>query len=694
MNKILHKKSRFFSIYFIIGIILLLWVYIPWIHAGSLGGGDWHYQYQKFSSSSIFSFWNEENGNGLGGTTLPIFGLNIYYRTLGTFFTQVGFSWDIAERLIFSIPFLIFGIYSSYKFSILFSNNFLYRYLSVLIFMTNTYILMIVGGGQLGIALAYAISPLVVYSFLVLHNLHEPLQRCVGIITCSVFYAILMLFDLRIAYTIGMLVILITIGKLIIHKNTLYSVFPIFISFICSFFLLAFWLVPFIYFRNDGLQLLSENGSIIDSLKFFSVADFSHTLSLLHPNWPENIFGKVYFMQGEFLIIPILTYCGLLLHSKIKYKNLISPSNVQNNLYGKPIDYLNSIFFFSFVGLFGAFLAKGIHEPFGKVYEYLFRSMPGFNIFRDPTKWYLLIVLSYIVTIPFSLEVIEKKFLYQYVKSKSLIISIFFIIIWIFLQRQAYSYGLNQTFSPKVVPENYILISNYLQKDTKFSRILWVPEPDSFSYSSSIHPSVSSRILLHENTIQYIATNSSQFLDTLYSNGIGYIAIPIDVKKRIFLNDGKYEEKLRNDFIQIFNHITDITSIKIGNNSIGLYKLQSSLPLFFVQNQYDNMLVTYTKISSDEYSVLLPKTSLQSLTFLQSYSPYWQLRNGKSIVKPIKTNNGFQQYDVSDIKNSTVMFEYVPKIYFTYGLSISCIFILMLIGTYFLCYNKQKQLNF
>ena len=37
-----------------------------------------------------------------------------------------------------------------------------------------------------------------------------------------------------------------------------------------------------------------------------------HALSLLHPNWPENLFGKVYFLQPEFLILPILAFSAFL----------------------------------------------------------------------------------------------------------------------------------------------------------------------------------------------------------------------------------------------------------------------------------------------------------------------------------------------------------------------------------------------
>ena len=62
------------------------------------------------------------------------------------------------------------------------------------------------------------------------------------------------------------------------------------------------------------------------------------------------------------------------------------------------------IVFFAFLGLTGSFLAKGMNGPFGEAYAFLFKYFPGFVMFRDPTKWYLLVILSYSILIPFVLS--------------------------------------------------------------------------------------------------------------------------------------------------------------------------------------------------------------------------------------------------------------------------------------------------
>ena len=59
--------------------------------------------------------------------------------------------------------------------------------------------------------------------------------------------------------------------------------------------------------------------------------------------------------------------------------------------------------FFLILSLLGVFLAKGSNEPFGQIYIWLFEHIPGFVMFRDPTKWYMLIAVSYSVLIPYSI---------------------------------------------------------------------------------------------------------------------------------------------------------------------------------------------------------------------------------------------------------------------------------------------------
>ena len=218
---------------------------------------------------------------------------------------------------------------------------------------------MIVGGGQMGLALGYALAPLAIGA-----ALKHPLGA-------GVILAFQIMFDPRIA-----LLTLIAMVFLAGLKKTFGAGFLGLLPHL-------FWLLPTLAAKRELLPAgLSESGW----LGFLSVAEFSKTLALLHPNWPENIFGKTYLMRPGFLVLPILAYAFLLFNPKSK-----------------------TILLFALLGLIGAFLAKGVNPPAGFIYAWLFENIPGWQMFRDPTKFYFLVVLAYSFLVPYTLEAISLK---------------------------------------------------------------------------------------------------------------------------------------------------------------------------------------------------------------------------------------------------------------------------------------------
>ena len=79
-----------------------------------------------------------------------------------------------------------------------------------------------------------------------------------------------------------------------------------------------YWVLPLLMLKENTLDALGSAYTTVGALRFFSFADFSHSLSLLHPNWPENLFGKTYFLQPEFLLLPMLAFSSLLFVKSLK----------------------------------------------------------------------------------------------------------------------------------------------------------------------------------------------------------------------------------------------------------------------------------------------------------------------------------------------------------------------------------------
>ena len=154
-------------------------------------------------------------------------------------------------------------------------------------------------------------------------------------------------------------------------------------------------MLPSFISRRNPIEDLGLAYSSLEAVKFFSFAKLEDTIGLLHPNWPENVFGKVGFPKPEFFILPLLAFCSLF---------FIKNEEKNKRKY---------ILYFIVLGLLGIFLAKGTNEPFGVIYLWMFNHIPGFVMFRDPSKWYILIVISYSMLIPYSISKI-----YEYLKSR------------------------------------------------------------------------------------------------------------------------------------------------------------------------------------------------------------------------------------------------------------------------------------
>ena len=430
---------------FVFLLIFIFLIFRVWFFSfAPLTSGDLAFSFRENVEDSAFQSFLWAGKYNLGGMSL--YHWMVPYSILTTAFAYFfNISSSVLLRVFWLWPFLILSIFSSaYLFRTLFP-----RYSVVwlpapcppaggftgfgwIVYVINTYILMVIGGGQVTIAMAYAIAPLVLGKFIQITKNKEQItdnrqQRTKNrflrkSLTFGLILAIQIMFDPRIAY-----ITLLACGLYMIYQWYLkrFNIVSLFHCFIVSLFLVAglhsYWLLPMLMNKSIGIETLGEAYTATKAVKYFSFASFSNTISLLHPNWPENIFGKIYFMRSEFLLIPVLVYLGLLFlknpksqipNPKSRCKNRgcstkksaqiqISKSKILNNLTIKQFDN-KTILFFSFLGLLGAFLAKGANPPFGGVYLWLFEHFPGMIMFRDPTKFYLLIAVSYSVLIPFS----------------------------------------------------------------------------------------------------------------------------------------------------------------------------------------------------------------------------------------------------------------------------------------------------
>lgn len=536
--------------------------------------------------------WDYMGQGGLGGPAFKTFWIDLYTNFIYFVSNNLNIPWWLSQRIFWVIPFIILSIFSSYKFSTLFIKNSILRSVSSIIYSFNTYILLIIAGGQFGIAFSYALAPLSLFRFIILSQ--ELNMR--NSILFGLVYGLLIATDPRIA-------LILLIGQFfwfITFIRRTKSLKFYLLGFLISFLINSYWILPLIFFRNSS-DVFSSYSSL-QEVKFLSFANFSNALSFLHPNWPENIFGKVYFLDPKFLVIPVLAFSSLLLLKK----TMKQPSN-------------QTVLFFSILAIVGVFLGKGANEPFGQFYLFLFQNFPGFSLFRDSTKFFILIAISYSILIPYFLENLNK------FKRLAIVVFVFY---WLIILKPGWDGQLSGIFKPKEIPREYLTLNEIIKNDNSFYRTLWIPVRQKYGFFSPTHPA-----------IDYEALKSKIEEDILQDLSIRYVVVPQDSEGEIFLRDRKYNEKL---YIKTLKKIEDLKWLRKVKNFGKLVVFEVNNPKDHFWSPSATLGINYKFISSAEYKVQLQNAKKGDLLiFSEGFDRNWNAQSSPASPK-LQRGEGFR----------------------------------------------------
>ncbi len=677
-----------------------------WFLYGEIISGDWPYFYSEFLKSLPFlvSSWSSYQGNGLGG--MPIaYSLDSYLYIISSIFVRgMNIPWNIVYKIFYFGVFIAGSLYSAYYLihALCFRVRPWQSILALIIYSTNTYILMVVGGGQLGVALAFAFAPWALghWIYLIRDVISEKNDIIQKSLVTAISFAVVILFDARIAYLVALAVSTYFIVYVIDHvrfskhssvlrltsipKNLMY-IFGL--PALASLFLHASWILPILVYRTSPLDNLVTNYTSTGAFIFHSFAAFSNGIALLHPNWPENIFGKVYFLRPEFLVLPVLAFTSLLF--------------IGRRTESKGQETIN-IRFLALLALLGAFLAKGANEPFGFVNIWMYEKIPGFTLFRDPTKFYLYVILSYTVLIPMGIE-----YLYLWVttllktKTRSSLLKlplyhlfyIVFVFFWLALNRQAVFGQLGGTFIRRSVPEEYIRLKDILVEEKTFSRTLWVPRQPRFAFYSNTHSSVEAVPLFQAtNSGELLRHMDQQYLVDLFrSLAVRFVVVPYDPNGEIFTKDRKYDDSQRQAFVRRLDSTPWLTRDSSFQN-LAVYEISEPFGKF--QLERDGFMaeksIPYKELSQTHYLVNVSVDVPTTLVFSEHYNPYWQAMADGKIVANRPTPFGLNSFQLNQIGTYSVDITFRQQNVYTYGSIVSLVTAFVL-GGYFVLLFIQKR---
>lgn len=619
-------------------------------------GGDWRF----FWPENIGDFvtlpiaWDASLNTGLGSPSFSLMWINTYLNFTAVF-SQLGLSWNLIGLLFWMLPAIVLSFISSfYCFKYFFPKRAKYGILTGIIYLLNTYFLMVFTGGQLGVSLAYSIAPFVFLTFT--KNIDNPTFR--KSLFSSLALGLQMLFDPRLVYITFIAIFIYWLFNInvkhIVKQIMLVFILPSSIGFLLH----SYWIVPLILTRASSIPV---GFTSLLGLKFFSFSDFAHSLSFLHPNWPENLFGKTYFMKSEFLLLPILAFSSLFFLRLVQKRIII---------------------FFAFLGLLGAFLAKGANPPFGEVYVWLFSNFPGFVAFRDPTKFYLLISLSYSMLIPFSIwslsNWISLRFKMKgYISSVLLMVSILYVLI---LASPVLSKQFNRITTSHAIPNDYVKLKNFLSSQPQFFRTLWIPSIQRFGFFSNNHPAISG--------ISGFDTNFSKDSDTFLSEAsVKYVIVPYDSQREIFLEDRKYDGKQYDQAVGSLKKIKWLREIK-GFEKIAIFENSNYKDHFWSSDT--NLKINYKYINPAKYDVNIENSRKGDiLVFSESFDKNWQLKLDGNLINSKPYDKLLNSFVLPESGSYTVEVRYWVQKWVNIGFIVSAITFIASIGI--LLYMKIKN---
>jgi len=655
------KKIIKYLPFLVLGIVFYL-IYRNWFKLDLVSGGDFFFlpfREQSLDRPAFPFSWDTHKNFGLGGSSVSTLWVDTYSQIFVNFLVQNNISLVLIQKIIFFFPIILFSFLSPYIFfKTLYPQSKVGRFLAIIIYSLNTYLLMIVGGGQTGIALAYLMSSLIFA--VVIKNMEKNTKS--GFIISGILFALSIFFDLRIFLLILLLlfIYLIYLSSFDLIKIGKTFLLPLLISVGIHF----YWLLPLFYIKETPFTSGYSNSNWLDYLSF---PDFSHSFSLLQPNWPENIFGKTYFMRPEFLFLPFLAFASLIFLKKDK-----------------------NIIFFTMLGLIGALLAKGTKPPFGEIYRFLYDYLPGFSLFRDPTKFYLLTALSYAVLIPLTVEqiylLINKKIRnsqfaikkFKYIKFlPNLFLS--FVACYLFLLiKPAWTGNLTGIYKSAVIPEEYVELKKLLSKDSQFFRTMWVPQEQRFGFFSDTHPAIDARYYFQTGSSSKIINKIKYNREELRNLSLKYLIVPYDSEKEIFLTDRQFDNIKR---IIVKQGLEKIPWLKKISTFTNLVVFENRDYFEHIRLSNINSFLVYQKINPVKYKITINnKIKNNKLIFSESYSPNWVLIINNQVIPSVKGEYSLNNFIIKEKGIWSGTLEYVLQKYVDYGLVVTLITIIIIIA--------------
>jgi hypothetical protein len=616
--KKLNLKNKYLPI--LILILFAIIIYSSWFSFGIFFNGDWRFSFSETTCDlSTPTIWQGNNSIGQIYFTPWRTTFNFLYGFIGC----LGFNSNIADTLFIFFPIIFLTPISSYLLikQILKTK---YAFFGSLFFTYSTYLLASNTAGHSFINLAVPFGVFAIYfytQFIENKKINFLILSIITLIICGFF-------DFRVLYIFYFIIFLYQIIFLTLNfknkKIFIKSLKPIFILSIS----LVFGLLHIVFFIFLPFFSSSTNTYLTRSLfgnHFFNIL---YAFNSMHPFWTNTI--PIWFQLQPILIpfwiLTIISFFSILLVKKERKKSI----------------KLNILIFFT-ITLLGIFLSKQVGAPFSEAYPFLFKFFPGFNAFREATKFFIITTLGISVLLTYSISKISKYISIK--KNLQLLFLGLILFLCLFSTIPLLTGEIKTMFVEKEINTDYLILRDYITEQDTYFRILWVPVSQKIRFYSNLNPNIDlveigAYKLQNKLTGKPISTNFSNSADYYFEHifnkqnskknlemmSVKYIILPVDETD---INPFK-DYNSREYYLEKLKDINYLNKIDLNTKDLIVFENKNYKSLFFIENTKKAEKIDFNFIYPYQYKIKLSNLDSNiEFTFSQTYNKYWKLSLGQ-----------------------------------------------------------------
>ena len=629
----------------------------------------------------------------------PFYGLGNQYSTLPLYafldFLGIFFSNEIIQKLLFFLVFFVSGV-SMYK---LCPEEWgIGRYFAGFLYMINPFIYVRFLAGHWLILLSYAVSPIVIKSFMDFFEFPSPSPSSSTKRSLYVAFLITVVFFIETHTPFLLLIVfgIFYIVKILESGKNAQKVIGISKgSLLIGLFLLllnSYWLVPSFTGNNTLLGEITSSDLYTFTTKHDINFNTLFTTASMYGFWRGGyLYAKdlLPYWYLFFIFILFLAVHGFTLNYR----------HPEHGVYVRA---------FGIVAVLSALLAAGISGPFGSVFEFLFNNVFFFKGFREPQKFVALLVMAYAYLGGLGVAELEKiaktkrsgSNAYNVYNKFAALLLIALAISTPFIYSFTIFDGFQGQLKTADYPKDWYAVNDYLNEDKQDFNILfmpwhlymdfkWLPTPQKRIANPAstffdkpviqgenmeagpIYSSSSNPVTGYIEFLLWKKDKIENFGELVAPLNVKYIILTkeVDYGQYYFLYKQKDLELVRDTEnlvvfrnrhpVSRFYEADGVITIKDWEDLLEISKTRDITSFAIVAGNETNTNIEASKGQALNYTIespvkyLLDQPSKRYIIFSRRYSEDWKLE-GKTPFANFGVTNA---YDTSDIKGNTLYYE-------------------------------------